>query len=327
MDTKHSPESQSSVIENPNGGYHIHIQLDEREPNATLDQLLNPCPAMPPNTPVLVELSMSEDYVLFVLKDDEAIVVHVDDPRAAGSVVFFYCVDGALWRAVPLEQLNPGWVFGVYRFRGDLRKFDARLARTRSRLAHPARQTRPTFWATAGWRNAVVRVPLGLVWRIHDWQHSPLPEPSIATPNDEQVDRLSQAHPADVQRVLAMREETEKKGTYQIGGINLLLNYVERVGLVESVNRYCTRDGGISDGTVITVLIINRLLSPCALKNIVKWVNDTGLHFLLGIADPGKLNYDRLVDALGNHRGCTPYTRTGKPSPRKSLCGRSRSSS
>ena len=45
MDTKHSPESQSSVIENPNGGYHIHIQIDEREPNATLDQLLNPCPS------------------------------------------------------------------------------------------------------------------------------------------------------------------------------------------------------------------------------------------------------------------------------------------
>ena len=298
MDTKCLPESQSGVVENPNGGYHIHIQLDEHKPDTTRNQLLNPCPAMPPNTPVLVEMSAFEDCVLFAFKGSEAVLVHTDDPRAAGSVIFFYHADGTLWRAVPLEQLNPGWVFSTYRFRSDLRKFDARLARMRSCAARPSWQTEPTFWATVGWQDAVVCVPLGLVWRIHQWQHSSLPKPQVAIPSAELTERLNEVHPADVQRLLAVREQCEKKTTYQIGGLNLLLSYLERTGLVESVNRYCPRDGGISDGTVIAVLVINRLLSPCALSCIAKWVDDTGLHFLLGIADPEMLNYDRLADAL-----------------------------
>jgi hypothetical protein len=144
----------------------------------------------------------------------------------------------------------------------------------------------------------VVYVPLGLVWRIYEWQHSPLPEPQVATPSEEQTERLNQARPADVQQLLAVREQCEKKVTYQIGGLHLLLNYVERIGLVEVVNRYCTRKGDISDGTVIAVLVINRLLSPCPLSRIAEWVADTGLHLLLGIADPEMLNYDRLADAL-----------------------------
>ncbi|MEA3340577.1 MAG: IS1634 family transposase, partial [Chloroflexota bacterium] len=303
MDTTTFPtnatlESQPGVIENPNGGYHIHVQLNEREPDTTHNRLLNPCPAMPPSTPVLLEMSVFEDCVLFTLQDSAAIVMHVDDPRAAGSVVFFYHADGTLWRAVPLEQLNPGWVSGTYRFRGDLRKFDARLARVRSRPARPSHRTRPTFWATGAWQDAVVCAPLGLVWRIRDWQHSSLSEPQVTIPGEEQTKQLSQAYPSDVQQLLAVREQCEKKGTYQIGGLNLLLNYVERIGLVEIVNRYCPRDGEISDGTVIAVLVINRLLSPCALRRISEWVDDVGLHLLLGIADPEMLNYDRLSDAL-----------------------------
>ena len=303
MDTTASPDNttpglQPGVVENPHGGYHIHIQLNEHEPDTTRNRLLNPCPAMLPDTPILVEMSVFEDCVLFTLQDSDAIVVHIGDPQAAGSVVFFYCADGTLWRAVPLEQLNPGWVLNTYRFRSDLRKFDARLARVRSRPARPSWQTRPTFWATAGWQRAVVCVPLGLVWRIHDWQHSSLPEPQIITPGDEQVERLNQVQPADVQQLLAVREQCEEKVTYQIGGLTLLLTYVERIGLVEIVNRYCPRQGDISDGTVVAVLVINRLLSPCSLSRIAEWVADTGLHILLGIADPEALNYDRLADAL-----------------------------
>ncbi|MCP4536564.1 MAG: hypothetical protein GY832_05405 [Chloroflexi bacterium] len=314
-------ESQSGIgqpggAQNPNGGYHIHIQLNEHEPDTTCNRLLNSCPAIPPDAPILVEMSVFEDCVIFTVRESNTIVIHVDDPRAMRSVVFFYHADGTLWRAVPLEQLNPSWVFNTSCFRGDLRKFDVRLARMRSSLARPSWQTRPMFWVTAGWRDAVVYVPLRLVWRIHDWQpctcrtgqvHSHLPEFSIATPNNEQVERLSQTYPADVQRVLAVREETEEKDTYQIGGLSLLLNYVEHpvlavqdkcIGLVEIVNRYCLWKGDISDGTVIALLVINRLLSPCALSQMNEWVNDTGLHVLLGIDDPELLNYYRLADAL-----------------------------
>ncbi len=43
---------------------------------------------------------------------------------------------------------------------------------------------------------------------------------------------------------------------------------------------------------------LNRMLSSCALRNVAAWVEQTGLHLLLGVADPQKFNYDRLVDAL-----------------------------
>ena len=296
MDTTPLLESQPGVVENPGGGYHIHVRLKER--GMAAGSLLNPRATMPSSAPVLAEMSVFEDCVLLALRDGNAIVVHVNDPAATGSVVYFYRTDGCLWRAVPLEQLNPGWVWATYRFRGDLRKFDVRLARMRSSPARPSRRTRPTFWVTAGWQGAVVCTLMGLVWRVDRWQHSPASELQIAIPGDEQAERLSQAHPADVQQLLAVREQCEEKVTYQIGGLNLLLTYVERIGLVKAVNRYCIRQGDISEGTVIAVLVINRLLSPRPLSRVAEWVDDSGLHLLLGIADPEMFNYDRLADAL-----------------------------
>lgn len=129
------------------GGYHIHVQLNEHDRDTIRNRLLNLRPDMPPDTPILVEMSVFEDCVLFTLQDSDALVVHVDDWQAVGSVVFFYHADGTLWRVVPLEQLNPGWVLSTYRFRGDLRKFDARLARMRCRPVrrgkHGPRSGRP----------------------------------------------------------------------------------------------------------------------------------------------------------------------------------------
>jgi len=301
MDTTDSLESQTlesrpGVVKNPNGGYHTHVRLNER--GTAAGSLLAPRASMPPGTPTLAEMLVFEDCVLLALQGGDAIVLHISDPEVTGSVVYFYHADGTLWRAAPLEQLNPGWVCSTYCFRGDLRKFEARLERMRSRPARPSWKTSPTFWATGGWQGGVVYVPLALVWRVRAWEHSPLPGLRIVTPNDEQVERLEQAYPADVQQILALREQGVEKVTYQIGGLHLVLNYVERIGLVEAVNRYCPRQGDISDGTVITVLVVNRLLAPRALRRIAEWVADTGLHFLLGIADPDELNYDRLADAL-----------------------------
>ena len=289
-------ESRSGVSENPNGGYHMHVRLNER--GAAAGSLLGPRASMPPGTPVLAEMWVFEDCVLLALQDGDAIVLHVSDPEVTGSVVYFYHADGTLWRAVLLEQLNSGWVCGTYCFRGDLRKFEARLERMRSRPARPSWKTSPTFWSTGGWQGGVVYIPLALVWRVRDWEHSPLPKPQIATPNHEQVKRLEQVYPTDVQQILTLREQGVEKVTYQIGGLHLVLNYVERIGLVEAVNRYCPRQGDLSDGTVIAVLVVNRMLSPCSLRRVAEWVADTGLHFLLGIADPDALNYDRLADAL-----------------------------
>ncbi len=292
-------DTPPGVVENPYGGFSIHIQL-EQSAHILRRTILSLDSSMPDDTRILSTMSIFEDCVIFVFQNDEAIIINVSNPHTADSVVFFYYTDGSIAKIVPLEQLNPGWVSSKYIFRGNLRKFDDRIARIRrhSRSCRPSRQTRPTFWATADWQTAIVYVPMGLVRRIQGWQHSPLPDPQIATPDEEQMTRLNQNHPDDVQQILAARTQCEKKVTYQVGGLALLLNYVERIGLVESVNRYCHRVGEISDGTVIAILVINRLLSPCPLSRIAEWVEKTGLHILLGIANPAMLNYDRLADAL-----------------------------
>jgi len=292
-----APESWPGVFENPNGGYHIHVILDDRE-TLVISGAIDLQVLAPPGTPVLAGMTVTEDCVILALEDGQAIVVHVTDPAAAGSVVYFYHTNGTLWRAVPLEQLNPGWVPGTYHFRGDLGKFDARRARMRGRPAPPPQRGAPTFWRTAGWQGAVVYTRLSLVWRMQAWQHSPLTQPRVVIPTVEQGETLSAAYPTDVQRILTLQAQGVEKITYQIGGLHLVLSYLERIGLAEAVNRVCPRTGELSEGSVISVLVINRLLAPCALRHVAEWVEKTGLHLLLGIPDPRLLNYDRLSDAL-----------------------------
>lgn len=286
------------VAQNPHGGYQIHVLLNRRG-SPIIRGAVNPQALAPAGTPTLVEMLVFEDCVALVLQDGQAWVVHVTDPAATGSVVYFYEPNGTLWRAVPLEALNPGWVMSSYRFRGDLGKFDARLARMRRRCSPPSSKTSsPTLWRTGGWQGAVVYTLATLVWRVQEWQHSPLPRPQVARPTAEQVERLSAPHATHVQQILALQAQGVEKTTYQVGGLNLVLNYLERIGLAEAVDRYCPRQGDLSEGTVISVLVINRLLAPCPLTHVAQWVADTGLHLLLGMPDPATLNYDRLADAL-----------------------------
>jgi transposase len=178
-----------------------------------------------------------------------------------------------------------------------LKKFAQRQARIRSRPACPAHHQRPTFWATGGWTGAVVCTTTPLVWRVQGWQHSPLTTLQMVTPDIAQTQALEQC-PPDVQMLLTLQEEGTQKTTYQLGGLTLVLTYVERIGLATVVNRFCPREGGISEGSVMTVLAINRLLAPCPLSQVAEWVRKTGLHLLLGIPDPEWLNYDRLADTL-----------------------------
>jgi hypothetical protein len=288
--------SQAGVVRNPNGGYHIHVKLKERD--RVIDRPVRADSLAPLDAPRLAEMCVFEDCVLLSVEEGGSIIIHVSDPQVRGSVVYFYHPNGILWRAVAIEQLNPGWVFSTYYFRGDLRELDVHMRQVRSRPARPSWQRRPTFWATGGWQAGVVCVPSGLVERVRVWQHSSWPEPQPVTPDDEHIKRLEQGYPADVQCLLALQAQGVDKVTYQIGGVHLVLSYTERLGLVDVVNRYCPRQGNLSEGTVITVLVINRLLAPCALSDVAGWVTNTGLHLLLGIVDPAELNYDRLADAL-----------------------------
>jgi transposase len=293
-----SSELGPGVYENLYGGYHIHLILDEL--NAPVicgpggQGMLAPLGA-----PVLTGVSVFEDTVVLNVEGGQSLLLRVTDPSVAGSVLHFYHRNGRLWRVVRLEELNPGWVFGQYHFRGDLRQFDGRLARIRHRSEKPTNRQAPTFWQTGGWQKAVVHTTIAIVSRVWEWQHTPeLTQPQVLLPSSVQVTALQETYPAEVQALLALQEKDVTKVTYQVGGLNLVLTYVERIGLAEAVDRRCVRDGELSEGTVITVLVVNRLLSPCALGNVAEWVKKTGLHLLLGIPDPEMLNYYRLADAL-----------------------------
>ena len=126
------------------------------------------------------------------------------------------------------------------------------MACIRGHLARSTRRSHPTLWATGGWIGGVVYTATPLVWRIEKWQHSPLTTPTIAVPDEDQVQALEE-YPPDVQMLLTLQEEGVQKTTYQLGGLTLVLTYVERIGLAAAVNRYCQRVGAISEGTVITV--------------------------------------------------------------------------
>ena len=133
----HSPKDlEPGVRENPFGGYHLHVILGDVA-RSVLRGAIQLNQLAPPDAPRLAGLSVFEDVIVLDLQDGHSLVLHVTDPAVAGSVLFFYHANGVFWRAVPLEQLNPGWVLGQYLFRSDLAKFDARLARMRQQFAPP----------------------------------------------------------------------------------------------------------------------------------------------------------------------------------------------
>jgi transposase len=295
------PKIHPGVEQNPYGGYHIHIRLNERRasPIVSARETLNELG--PLDAPILAEMLVFEDCIVFELQGGQSLIVHVTDPAAVGSVVYFYHANGALWRAIRLEELNPGWVMSSYRFRGDLGKFETRQARMRSCGGVWPEKAKATFWQTGDRQGAVVYTTSGLVYRVKGWQHSQLPEPEVARATAEQVEALSAPLPVEAQQIIALQSQGVEKRSYQVGGVRLILKYLDRVGLMEIVGQYCPRrprEDGVSEGEAIAALVINRMLAPCALNNMAAWVAQTGLHWLLGIADPKKFNYDRLVDAL-----------------------------
>ncbi|MHC4335857.1 MAG: IS1634 family transposase [Planctomycetota bacterium] len=298
---KSSQDIQLGVVKNPHGGYHIHLKLNERQASPLVGGGVNLKELAPVDTPTLSEMEVFEDCVLFNLQGGQSLIIHASDPEAVGSVVLFYHANGTLWRVAPLEKLNPGWVLSSYIFRGDMGKFEARLSRMQSRKGITPRRKKVTFWQSGEWPGAIVRTATGLVYRLKSWQHSELPEPEVEIATAEQVETLGNTRPADVQQIIALQREGVEKQTYQVGGLRLILKYLDQVGLMEIVSQYCPRrpkEDGVSDGEAIAALVINRMLSPCALRNVATWVEQTGLHLLLGVADPQKFNYDRLVDAL-----------------------------
>lgn len=84
-----------------------------------------------------------------------------------------------------------------------------------------------------------------------------------------------------------------------VGALPLVAHYLERLGLVEAVDRACPVKGRaqLTHGEVIAALVGNRLTDPRPLYDVGGWAERAGAHPLLG-TPAALLNDDRLGRAL-----------------------------
>lgn len=96
---------------------------------------------------------------------------------------------------------------------------------------------------------------------------------------------------------------TRRQITLQLGALPVLLLFLQRLKVRETINRYCPTQGQVDQGAVACVLVLNRLMAPRPLYKIADWMATTMIGAYLGV-EPGKFNDDRLgrtLDALSEH--------------------------
>ncbi len=85
--------------------------------------------------------------------------------------------------------------------------------------------------------------------------------------------------------------------TQIVGGLPVISHLLERLELGRIVNDLVPWEGDIPLGTLVDILVTNRLLNPKALFRIEEWAQQTGLATFYRL-EPGQLNDDRLGRAL-----------------------------
>jgi len=88
-DTQESqaPEPRPGVFENPNGGYQIHVILDDRG-TGVVASVPEAGMLAPHDAPILAGMTVTEDCVILALQDEQALVIqwHPVAGGAPGSV-------------------------------------------------------------------------------------------------------------------------------------------------------------------------------------------------------------------------------------------------
>jgi transposase len=103
-------------------------------------------------------------------------------------------------------------------------------------------------------------------------------------------------HRSDCFGVLGMDAAT-RFDTEIVGALPVISNYLERLQLADLVDELVPWEGEVPLGTIVEVLVSNRLLNPKALFRIDDWTQQTGLSQYYGL-EAGQLNDDRLGRAL-----------------------------
>jgi transposase len=88
-----------------------------------------------------------------------------------------------------------------------------------------------------------------------------------------------------------------------LGALPVLYALLETLQVRDIINRHCPTQAQVDHGTVVLVLILNRLTMPLPLYQIADWLAGTVLVYVLGIP-AAKFNDDRLgrtLDAIQPH--------------------------
>jgi transposase len=96
---------------------------------------------------------------------------------------------------------------------------------------------------------------------------------------------------------------TQSQLRRQLGALPVLYALLEVLRVREIINRHCPTGAEVDDGTVAVVLILNRLMAPRPLYQVVDWLAQTVLVYTLGVP-AAKFNDDRLgrtLDAISQH--------------------------
>jgi transposase len=85
--------------------------------------------------------------------------------------------------------------------------------------------------------------------------------------------------------------------TQVVGALPVLTQYLERLQLAEAIDRVVPWEGDVPLGTLVSVLVLNRLLQPRAMFRLDDWAQKSAVSDYFGL-EPGQLNDDRLGRAL-----------------------------
>lgn len=98
---------------------------------------------------------------------------------------------------------------------------------------------------------------------------------------------------------------TQSQLRRHLGALPVLYALLEVLQVREIVNRHCPTAAEVDHGTVALVLVLNRLMAPRPLCQVVDWLAQTVLVYSLGVPVE-KFNDDRLarsLDAISQHTG------------------------
>ncbi len=101
-----------------------------------------------------------------------------------------------------------------------------------------------------------------------------------------------------------MDRVTRRQMRYYLGALPLLYTIPDDLKVAEVVNRYAPTRSDLSHGTVVVVLVLNRLHAPRALHRVADWMGQTVLVRILGV-ESARFNKDRLARTLSV---LTPHT-------------------